>query len=223
MAFLHHRATMAQESGVCLGRKRLMVLAWRIYIIWLGLGLASSIFNTFAIEFGTDTQYLRENTGIGRQKPMEIACTYRNQTKKLPPNMTLRSKAKSSPKLCDDETNPFINITSPQTANGATRKLIRRHVMRGKNCRKPSSPQLKYGRWINADASSEEGHAKGAGRTITLSNPRTEFSGSGLSTFSYSDKMQPYMFNLISKCKLLSLHTFDITYTYTAHQSSTYY
>lgn len=175
------------------------------HILWFGPGLACSnhqhLVGSISVQIPNTYMRILEIKG----KSNGIACNYRIEINKLPSIIILGSMAKSNPKLNDVEANPFINVTSPDTPNGATRKLIRRHVMRGKNYRKPSSPRLKYGRWINAP-SSDESYVIGAGQTITIPSPRTDFSGSGFSTFSYPDKMQPDMFDLISKCKLLTLY-----------------
>ncbi|KAF8849032.1 hypothetical protein BDZ45DRAFT_773889 [Acephala macrosclerotiorum] len=95
-------------------------------------------------------------------------------------------------------TNIFIVSTSLDEPNTAARKLIRSHVMRGKNAKKVASSHLKPGAWINRDGGAE-GDLVRTEEVSTLSGPRMEFTGSGLSTFQFADDVQPYMADLIFK------------------------
>jgi hypothetical protein len=95
------------------------------------------------------------------------------------------------------EVNHFIISTSHEKLSPAARKLIRSHVMRGKNRRKIAGSEVKFGTWINSGPEELEA----AQECNELSYPRRDISGSGLSTLPYADLMQPYMYDLILICK----------------------
>lgn len=94
--------------------------------------------------------------------------------------------------------NIFIITTSVDEPNAAARKLIRSHVMRGKNTKTVVSSNLKPGAWINRDGAEET--LEHVEKVKTASGPRIEFAGSGLCTFRFADGVQPYMADLIFKC-----------------------
>jgi len=82
-----------------------------------------------------------------------------------------------------------------------TRSFIRSHVMRGKNRRVPKSSRLKPGSWITGKNNSNDQEI--ATNIIKFPNPGFEFAGSGLSVTEFADNMQPYMLDLVYKCKLM--------------------
>jgi len=98
------------------------------------------------------------------------------------------------------DTAPFIVSTSMEKPTTATRSFIRSHVMRGKNRRVPKSSGLKPGSWIIGQNHSNSREI--ATNIIKFPNPRFEFAGSGLSVTEFADNMQPYMLDLVYKCKL---------------------
>ncbi|KUJ15199.1 uncharacterized protein LY89DRAFT_106229 [Mollisia scopiformis] len=104
---------------------------------------------------------------------------------------------KSPPKLCAED-NPFIVSTSSDRTNSAARRLIRSHVMRGKNRRKSPSSSMKTGAWLNSGTCSDE-ELVSAQRECILSGPGLGFFGSGLRLIPFADDMQPYMLDLVFK------------------------
>jgi hypothetical protein len=106
--------------------------------------------------------------------------------------------------------NPFIVSTSSAKNDAATRRLIRKHVMQGKNKKRRkqvSSPPV-FGSWINGS----RGQSNDDPKRMELSSPSTEFASSGLSLISFAVDMQPYMLDLIYKCTylLISGHSEDL-------------
>jgi hypothetical protein len=78
--------------------------------------------------------------------------------------------------------------------NAAVRKLIRSQVMRGKNRTKPLSFPMRRGGWINQ-------HAASRNCNVEIHKPSLEFSGTGLSLVPFANEMQPYMLDLVFKCR----------------------
>jgi hypothetical protein len=89
---------------------------------------------------------------------------------------------------------PFIISTTSGKPDAAARKLIRSQVMRGKNRTKPLSIPVKQGAWIEEGAANRNRH-------VQLLGPGLELSGTGLSIVKFADEMQPYMLDLVFKCK----------------------
>jgi hypothetical protein len=114
---------------------------------------------------------------------------------------------------------PFIVSTSTEKANTATRRVIRRYVMRGKNRRMPKgSSRLKPGSWINGETDHEARRAEGH-----IPNP--ESAGTGVFMIRFADDMQPYMMDLIFKCEFSVLDvrsTIDDPQVFTILKQSLY-
>jgi hypothetical protein len=105
----------------------------------------------------------------------------------------------SSP--CDAHPQLFIVTTSFGRLNKATRKLIRSHVMRGKNSSKDAENKMVYGTWINRLVSDQPvALRKTEESELWLSQPRSLCPD--LETFTYADQIKPYALDLIFKCKL---------------------
>ncbi|CZR52828.1 uncharacterized protein PAC_02705 [Phialocephala subalpina] len=111
--------------------------------------------------------------------------------------MVDRTRARSNQNL-SGQANPFIVTTSHEKPSSASRRLIRSHVMRGKNVKKPASSHLKPGAWMNRDSGAEE-DLEAAEEKSMVPNPRLEFAGSGLAFFRFADGVQPYMADMIFK------------------------
>lgn len=105
------------------------------------------------------------------------------------------------PAVDQDTVNPFITSTSLAKPNEATRKLIRSHVMRGKNVRKPvgAASSLKPGSRPHENEDNCQGRNE-------LPRVRTEFSGSGLSVVRFAAETTPYMRDRILTCKAPFIH-----------------
>lgn len=89
---------------------------------------------------------------------------------------------------------PIIIGTTSGKPDEAARKVIRSQVMRGKNRTKPLSNAVTRGAWIHRCSAVRDNH-------IHVPSPSLEFSGTGLSMVTFADKMQPYMLDLVFKCK----------------------
>ncbi|KAH8427060.1 uncharacterized protein LDX57_004778 [Aspergillus melleus] len=93
---------------------------------------------------------------------------------------------------------PFIVTTSLGRPNRATRKIIRSHVMRGKNSSKRVGAEVVYGSWINGPLSAKpEGMSKAEETGLWIPQPRTVCLD--LETFTFADQIKPYMLELIFK------------------------
>lgn len=96
---------------------------------------------------------------------------------------------------------PFIVTTSSDKSNKATRKLIRSHVMRGKNSSKGTGARIVYGSWVNGPTSMKSvGIQKCEGTASWMPQPRILCRD--LETFTFADQIKPYALDLIFKCKL---------------------
>jgi hypothetical protein len=99
-----------------------------------------------------------------------------------------------------DKTRDVIFVSNNSgKPNAASRKLIRSQVMRGKNRTKPLSCPMKRGGWINQ-------HAVSRSYQVEIPKPSLEFSGTGLSLVTFADEMQPYMLDLVFKCRRYYKH-----------------
>ncbi|KAI9037492.1 uncharacterized protein KD926_000287 [Aspergillus affinis] len=93
---------------------------------------------------------------------------------------------------------PFIVTTSLGRPNKATRKLIRSHVMRGKNRAKHVEAGVVYGSWINSSLPAKPaGILKAEETGLWIPQPRTLCRD--LETFTFADQIKPYMLDLIFK------------------------
>lgn len=90
--------------------------------------------------------------------------------------------------------NPFIITTSLDKPDRQTRKLIRSHVMRGKNTRKIRRAREAELRSTAVVPPSEPWPTAG-GKEWVLTTPRKV--ASELSLFNYMIEMKPYMLNLL--------------------------
>ena len=107
---------------------------------------------------------------------------------------------------------PFIVSTSLDKPDAAARKLIRRHVMRGKNRRNERIPGLCLvgGRPLLLPGS---GHSAAEERTVKapeendehrnrppLARPQRQLTGSDFALTRFADPVEPYMLELVLGC-----------------------
>jgi hypothetical protein len=95
---------------------------------------------------------------------------------------------------------PFIVNDAAGKPDAAARKLIRSHVMRGKNRTKPLGISVNTGSWIKCSESHEHDRSR-------LSSLSRQFSGTGLSLIKFPDETQPYMLDLAFKCKQYNIQS----------------
>jgi hypothetical protein len=124
-------------------------------------------------------------------------------------------KRKASKRFTSVAINPFIVSTSLERPDADERKLIRSHVMRGKNRRtKTSHEQRSLGSWINGDhdpTCEELQHLRGTSNTDSLvpftakhnHNPDPQVVMSVLSTVQFADGLAhlehlPLFYNCMS-------------------------
>jgi hypothetical protein len=96
--------------------------------------------------------------------------------------------------LNEDTCKPFIISTTSKKPDAATRKLIRSHVMAGRNRTKPLGIPTKLQSWDKDSATNEFG-------SLQASSPNLDISGAGLSVVKFADEMQPYMLDLVFQCE----------------------
>lgn len=95
---------------------------------------------------------------------------------------------------------PFIVSTSFNKPNRETRKLIRSHVMRGKNSSRRDKAKV-YGSWVNGPLPVQPTRTlKSQDTQLVIPRPPV---CRDLETFTYADQLQPHSLELIFKCMLL--------------------
>jgi len=95
----------------------------------------------------------------------------------------------------------FIVNTSLDKPDAATQRLIRSHVMRGKNRRNKRIPGLFItdGRTHERREASEAGSSNAAAASSRL-GPLTRLAGSNFALTRFASDMEPYMLDLVFKC-----------------------
>lgn len=119
----------------------------------------------------------------GKPKPCKsrgLASQRRQQsTKIMPPPVTF---------------DPFITSTSLSKPNTETRKLIRSHVMRGKNTRKPKVHRSEL--WTTRNMQLSRSHEK-----VQFPGPQTLLSDSALSGMTFAVETTPYIRDMLCTCE----------------------
>jgi hypothetical protein len=92
--------------------------------------------------------------------------------------------------------NPFIISTTSGKPNAAARRLIRSHVMVGKNRTKSLGIAIKLDPWSDEHVAKQPNH-------VQIPDPHLDISGAGLSVMTFADEMQPYMLDLVFQCQYL--------------------
>jgi len=89
---------------------------------------------------------------------------------------------------------PFIISTTSEKPDATARRMIRSHVMAGKNRTKP----LGIPSTLNTK---NKGSAANQLNRVKFPNPCPDISKSGLSVVKFADEMHPYMLDLVFKCQ----------------------
>jgi hypothetical protein len=116
----------------------------------------------------------------------------------------LKEPHKEMTALTEKKCSPFIVSTTSGKPDAATRRLIRSHVMAGKNRAKAQGVSISLNSRSNGSTADQFDY-------VHNPKPSLDISGAGLSVVNFADDMQPYMLDLVFQCQsspiLLSLKT----------------
>lgn len=110
---------------------------------------------------------------------------------------------------------PFVVSTGLEKPDPEVRKLIRSHVMLGKNQGKTRRPKRREARELADKSSSVTDLGGPSGSLITAS--RTVIPqkiGSDLLTIRFADAVEPYMVEIFLQCELIGLQPHPQRFTY---------